>query len=176
MEFKMENITKKETMTKPDKIKAMEKESNITLVSTAVAIVSFFFLLYAQNLTKTNAIVAQKFLTAIEILYLASAVGVILFAVIKKKSWLWEYAIFGIVMALGYYLMHHGVSGIPFLIKESGNTISISPFAVKLSKIIRTDYITYALWAINVLYCVLSIALHSIRYNKIKKTKVEKTN
>ena len=115
----MENITKKETMTKNDKIKAMEKESNITLVSTAVAIVSFFFLLYAQNLTKTNAIVAQKFLTAIEILYLASAVGVILFAVIKKKSWLWEYAIFGIVMALGYYLMHHGVSGIPFLIKEA---------------------------------------------------------
>ena len=71
--------------------------------------------------------------------------------------------------------MENGVAGIPFLVKESAGTFTVSPLAVKLSKIIRTDYITYALWAINVIYCVLSIALHSVKYNKIKKLKVDKT-
>ena len=170
----MDNIKKTDMITKTDKIKAMEKESNITLVSTAIAIVSFFLLLYAQNIYATNVKVGYKFITAIEIIYLALAVVSAGVAVFSKKSWFWEYAAFGIVMAIGYYLMHHGVSGIPFLVKESGNTFSVSPIAVKLSKILRTDYITYALWAVNVLYCVLSIALHSIRYNKIKKLKVDK--
>ena len=62
----MENIQKTNMITKTDKLKAMERESNITLISTAVAIVSFFLLLYAQNLTKTNTIASQKFLTIIE--------------------------------------------------------------------------------------------------------------
>ena len=70
--------------------------------------------------------------------------------------------------------MHHGVSGIPGLIKESGSTFTVSPLAVKLSGIITTANVTYALWAINVIYCVLSIALHSVRYSKIKKIKVDK--
>ena len=171
----MENIQKTNMITKTDKLKAMERESNITLISTAVAIVSFFLLLYAQNLTKTNTIASQKFLTIIEWVYLIAAVGTGALAIIKKKAWLCEYAAFCIVMSLGYYLMENGVAGIPFLVKESAGTFTVSPLAVKLSKIIRTDYITYALWAINVIYCVLSIALHSVKYNKIKKLKVDKT-
>ena len=171
----MENIKKSDMMTKTDKLKAMEKESNITLVSTAVSIVSFFLLLYAQNLLATNTMNAFKFLTAVEIIYVGVAVVAAVGAIAKKKSWLWEYAVFGIVMAIGYYLMHHGVSGIPGLIKETENTYSPSPLAIKLGKIITTTYITYALWAINVVYCVISIALHSVKYNKIKKSKVDKT-
>ncbi len=163
-----------ENFTKTDKIKSMEKETNITLISTAVSIISFFLLLYAQSLLKTNAIAAMSFLTAIEIIYSVSAVAVAVTAIVKKQKWLWEYAIFGVVMAVGYYLMHHGVSGIPFIYKESGTTVTISPIAQKLSAIIKTNYIIYALWAVNVVYCILTIVLHSVKYNKIKKTKVDK--
>lgn len=163
-----------ENFTKTEKLKSMEKETNITLISTSVSIISFFLLLYAQNLLKTNAIRAMSFLTVIEIIYAVSAIAVAVVAIAKKKSWLWEYAIFGIIMAIGYYLMHHGVSGIPFIYKESGTTVTISPLAQKLSKIIKTNYIIYALWAVNVVYCVLTIVLHSVKYNKIKKIKVDK--
>ena len=88
-------------MTKTDKIKAMEKESNITLISTAVSIVSFFFLLYAQNLFKTNILAAFKLLTAIEIVYLATALVAAGFAIFTKRKWLWEYVIFSVIMVLG---------------------------------------------------------------------------
>ncbi len=163
-----------ENLTKTDKLKSLEKETNITLVSTAVSIISFFLLLYAQNMLKTSAIRAMSFLTAIEIIYFVLAVGVGVFAVVKKQGWLWEYAIFGLVMAIGYYLMHHGVSGIPFIYRETHGTVTISPIAQKLSKIIQTNYIIYALWAINVVYCILTIVLHSVKYNKIKKIKIAK--
>ena len=163
-----------ENITKTDKLKSMEKETNITLISTAVSIISFFILLYSQNLLKTNAVRAQSFLTAIEIIYAISAVTVTLVALMNKKNWLWEYVAFTAVMAVGFYLMHHGVSGIPFLVKDTGDTFTISPLAMKLSKIIQTNYVIYALWAINVIYCVLTIVLHSVKYNKIKKIKVDK--
>ncbi len=163
-----------ENITKTDKLKSMEKETNITLISTAVSIISFFILLYSQNLLKTNAIRAQSFLTVIEAIYAISAVVVAVVAIVKKKNWLWEYAVFGIIMAAGFYLMHHGVSGIPFLVKESEGTITISPLAQKLSAIIQTNYMIYALWAANVLYCIFTIVLHSVKYNKIKKIKVAK--
>lgn len=163
-----------ENFTKTEKLKSMEKETNITLISTSVSIISFFLLLYAQNLLKTNAIRAMSFLTVIEIIYAVSAIAVAVVAIAGKKSWLWEYAIFGIIMAIGYYLMHHGVSGIPFIYKESGTSVTISPLAQKLSTIIKTNYIIYALWAVNVVYCVLTIVLHSVKYNKIKKIKVDK--
>lgn len=163
-----------ENITKTDKLKSMEKETNITLISTAVSIISFFILLYSQNLLKTNAVRAQSFLTAIEIIYALSAVTVTLVAIMNKKNWLWEYVAFTAVMAVGFYLMHHGVAGIPFLVKETGDTFTISPLAMKLSKIIQTNYVIYALWAVNVIYCVLAIVLHSVKYNKIKKIKVDK--
>ena len=163
-----------ENITKTDKLKSMEKETNITLISTAVSIISFFILLYSQNLLKTNAVRAQSFLTAIEIIYAISAVTVTLVALMNKKNWLWEYVAFTAVMAVGFYLMHHGVSGIPFLVKDTGDTFTISHLAMKLSKIIQTNYVIYALWAINVIYCVLTIVLHSVKYNKIKKIKVDK--
>lgn len=163
-----------ENITKTDKLKSMEKETNITLFSTAVSIISFFILLYSQNLLKTNAVRAQSFLTAIEIIYALSAVVFTLTAIIKKKNWLWEYVAFTAVMAVGFYLMHHGVSGIPFLVKETADSFTISPLAAKLSKVIQTNYVIYALWAVNVIYCVLTIVLHSVKYNKIKKIKVSK--
>lgn len=90
-----------ENFTKTEKLKSMEKETNITLISTSVSIISFFLLLYAQNLLKTNAIRAMSFLTVIEIIYAVSAIAVAVVAIAKKKSWLWEYAIFGIIMAIG---------------------------------------------------------------------------
>lgn len=163
-----------ENITKTDKLKSMEKETNITLFSTAVSIISFFMLLYSQNLLKTNAVRAQSFLTAVEIIYALSAVTFTLTAIFKKKNWLWEYVAFTAVMAVGFYLMHHGVAGIPFLVKDTGDTFKVSPLAVKLSKIIQTNYVIYALWAVNVIYCVLTIVFHSVKYNKIKKIKVDK--
>lgn len=164
-----------ENLTKIEKRKSMEQESNITLISTAVAIVSFFILLYAQNIVKTNYLRAQTFLTIVDIVYAASAVGITVAAIIKKEKWLWEYAIFGAVMAIGYYfLLKPGVSGLPFLYKEAEGTLSISNFAMKISAILKTTNIIYGLWAVNVIYCVLTIALHSVKYNKIKNSKASK--
>jgi len=159
----MDNITKTE------KLKSMERESNITLVSTTVAIISFFILMYAQSIIKTNYLRAHTFLATVDIAYAVCTVGVAAYAIIKKEKWLWEYAVFGLVMSIGYYfLLFPGVSGLPFLYKETENSLVISQAVLNFSKILKTTNIIYALWAINVIYCVLAIALHSVKYNKIK--------
>lgn len=159
-------------LTKTDKKRSLEQESNITLVSTAVAILSFFVLLYAQSIVKTNFLKANTFLTIVTAAYALCTVGVAAFAIIKKSKWLWEYVIFGAVMTIGYYfLLNPGVTGLPFLYTETDSSLKISEFALKISSILKTSHIIYGLWAVNVLYCVLAIALHSVKYNKIKRTK-----
>ncbi len=72
-------------------------------------------------------------------------------------------------MAVFYYLLPRGTSGIPGLVSEKDGMIVISSFAEKLSKIISSQNIIYALWGINVIYCIFTIIFHSARYTKIKK-------
>ncbi len=162
-------------LTKTDKRKTLEQESNITLVSTAVAILSFFVLLYAQSIVRTNFLKAGTFLTVVTFAYALCTVGIGVFAAVKKVKWLWEYVIFGFVMTVGYYfLLNPGVTGLPFLYTETHSSLKISGFALKLSSILQTSHIIYGLWAVNVLYCILAIALHSVKYNRIKNNKVSK--
>ena len=162
-------------LTKTDKRKTLERESNITLVSTAVAILSFFVLLYAQSIVRTNFLKSGTFLTIVTFAYALCTVGIAVFASVKKVKWLWEYVIFGFVMTVGYYfLLNPGITGLPFLYSETESSLKVSQFALKLSSILQTSHIIYGLWAVNVLYCVLAIALHSVKYNKIKNNKMGK--
>lgn len=151
------------------KARALERESNITLVSTSVAIVSFFLMLYIHNAVTTNFVAATGMLTVIEILFLVASVACAAVAIWKKKAFLWEYVAFCLIMAIGYYFLQHGVSGIPGMVSEGDGTFTVRPIAVKLSTIITTKNVIYGLWAVNVLYCVLTIVLHSVKYTKIKK-------
>ena len=150
---------------------ALEKESNITLVSTSVAIVSFFLMLYVHNTVTTSFMTAGRVLGVIQILLLLAAVGCAVFAVWKKKTFLWEYVAFCAVMALGYYfLANPGITAFPFLCKEvDGLLYAASPFAQKLGEAFTTQRVIYVLWALNVIYGVLAIVLHSVKYSKIKK-------
>ncbi len=162
-------------LTKTDKKKHLEQEANITLTSTSVAIVSFFILLYAQSIVKTHYLKSGTFLTIVALVYAAATIAVGAYAMMKKEKWLWEYAIFGLVMTVGYYfLLNPGVTGLPFLYSETESGLKISSAALAISNLLKTSHIIYGLWAANVLYCILSIALHSVKYNKIKNTKATK--
>ena len=164
-----------EKLTKSEKIKSLEQQSNITLISTSVAIISFFILLYAQNLVKTNYLKSHTFLLITDITFAVLTLGIAAIAYFKKKSWLWEYVIFGGVVTIGYYfLLNPGISGLPFLYSETGNTLKVSPFVLKIAQIFNTNYVIYGLWAVNVIYCILAIFLHTVKYNKIKNSRVQK--
>ena len=174
MELKMKKNKKNMSATeykehKHNKAAALERESNLTLVSTSVAIVSFFLMLYIHNAVTTNFVAASRMLTILELIFVAAGVACAAFAICKKKTFLWEYAAVCLVLAAGYYLLQNGVAGIPGMVKETADSFTVSPMAQKLSKIITTKNMVYALWAFNVLYCVLTIVLHSAKYTKIKK-------
>jgi len=154
---------------KQNKVMALERESNITLVSTTVAILSFFLMLYVHNAVTTNFVQATGFLSIIQMLLLVAFLGLAVVAIWKKHTFLWEYAIVAIVLCLGYYLLENGVSGIPGLVKEAEGSFTVSKTAVLLSKIVNTQTVIYALWAFNVVYCVATIIFHSARYTRIKK-------
>ena len=111
--FKPESKEKKYT-----KAQALERESNITLISTTVAIVSFFLLIYVHNAIKTNYLAATEFLGVIEVLLLVAAAGCAVFAIWKKKNFLWEYVVFALVLALSYYLLENGTAGIPGMVLQ----------------------------------------------------------
>ena len=154
---------------KQNKQMALEKESNLTLVSTTVAILSFFLMLYTHNAVTTNFVRATGFLSIIQFVLLGVSAVMAIFALLKKKTFLWEYVVVGLVLCLGYYFLENGVSGIPGLVKEGNGTFTVSQSAEFLSKIINTKTVIYALWAFNVVYCVFTIVFHSVRYSKIKK-------
>lgn len=165
---KNQKIAGKQTNRTFNKTKALEQESNITLISTSVAILSFFVLLYVHSAITTNFIAAQTTLNFIEVFLLVGAIVTAGIAIWKKKYFLFEYTAFCLVMAIGYYFLENGASGIPFLFTEKNGTFTVSPIAMKLSAILRTNYIIYGLWAVNVLYCILTIVLHTVKYTKIK--------
>ncbi len=170
----MNKLNEEMKITKSEKIKFMERESNITLISTAVAITSFFVLFYAQSML-TNFLRAQSFLAIVAIVYAIASVGVGVMAVVKKQKWLWEYVVFGLVMAVGYYFMRNpGVSGLTFIYPENEIGMQSGPMINQVAKLLSATNIKYGLWAANLLYCVLTIALHSVKYNKIKNTKISK--
>ena len=134
-------------ITKTEKKRNLEQESNITLTSTSVAIISFFVLLYAQSIVKTNYLKSGTFLTIVTLAYAVATVAVAAYAITKKEKWLWEYAIFGAVMTVGYYfLLNPGVTGLPFLYSETESSLKISATALKLSALLKTSHIIYALW------------------------------
>ena len=162
-------MKKKNIEQKLNKAKALETESNLTLVSASVAIVSFFLMLYIHNAVTTNFVGAQGFLSIIQFVLLALAVGTGFVAVWKKYTFLWEYVGVALVLCIGYYFLKNGASGIPGLVSDANGTFTVSETAVFLSKIINTKTVIYALWAFNVLYCVLTIVYHSAKYTKIKK-------
>lgn len=151
-----------------NKTKALEQESNITLISTSVAILSFFVLLYVHNAITTNFLSAQSFINVLEIALLAIGVVTAGFAIWQKKYFLFEYTAFCLVMAIGYYFLENGASGIPFLFSEKDGVFTVSALGMTLAKILRTTYIIYGLWAVNVIYCIATIVLHTVKYTKIK--------
>ncbi len=170
----MKKISEEVKITKSDKIKFMERESNITLVSTTVAICSFFLLFYAQSML-TNFLRAQSFLSIVSLAYAIAAIAVGVIAVVKNQKWLWEYVVFGLVMAIGYYFMRNpGVSGLTLIYPADEIGMQHGPGINQVAKLLAATNIKYALWAANLLYCVLAIALHSVKYNKIKNTKTIK--
>ncbi len=156
-----------------NKAKALERESNITLISVMVIIVSFFLLLYIHSAFKTNYTTALGIINVITVLFVIAAVLCIVFALWKKKNFLWEYAVFALVIAVLYYLLPRGASAIPGLIQEKDGMVIISDFASKIAKILTSQYIIYALWGVNVLYCIFTIVFHSARYTKIKKGNIK---
>ena len=135
---------------------------------------SFFVLLYVQNLLTVDFVRAQSVLLCIEILYAAVGVVALVLGIKCKQKYFFEYTAFFLIMAVGYYLLKNGAYGIPGLIKESGNVITVSPFAEKVSKILQSKYIILALWGVNVLYGILTITLHTVKYSKIKNGKSKK--
>lgn len=151
------------------KARALERESNITLISITVIILSFFLLLYVHSAFKTNYNTALEIINVVSVLFIVGAVVCAFFAIVKKKTFLWEYAVFAFVIAIAYYLLPRGASGIPGLIKEGDGMLVISDFASKIGSILSSQNIIYALWGINVLYCIFTIVFHSARYTKIKK-------
>lgn len=163
--------SKKHTKNKiSEKAMILERESNITLISASLAILSFFVLLYIQTTVTTNAAEAQFPLAITGVSYLVVAMITAMLSAFKKKAYFLEYTAFCAVMAVGYYLLKNGASGIPFVYQESAKSITISPLGMKLASILKTNYIIYALWGINVLYCILTVTLHTVKYNKIKKS------
>ena len=78
-------------------------------------------------------------------------------------------------MTIGYYfLLNPGLTGLPFLYSETDSGLKVSGAALKLADLLKTTHIIYGLWAANVLYCILAIALHSVKYNTIKNIKTVK--
>ena len=151
------------------KAAALERESNITLISITVIIFSFFLLLYVHSAFKTNYSTALDIINVVTIILFIGAVVCAVLAVWKKRSFLWEYVVFAILMAVAYYFLPRGASGIPGLMQETEGMIVVTDLGQKLSGIITSQNIIYALWGINVLYCIFTIVFHSARYTKIKK-------
>ncbi len=162
-------MKKKNIEQKLNRAKALETESNLTLVSATVAIVSFFLMLYIHNAVTTNFVNTQGFLSIIQFILLGLAVATGVVAVWKKYTFLWEYVGVALVLCTGYYLLENGAGGIPGMVSDANGTFTVSQTAMFLSKIINTKTVIYALWAFNVLYCVLTIVFHSAKYTKIKK-------
>ena len=152
------------------KRRALERESNITLVSTIVIICSFFILLYIQNLLSVNFTRAQSILTVIEVLFAGIGIATAVVAIVRKQKYLFEYTVFFLVTALGYYLLKNGASGIPGLVSEKAGVITISPMAETVGKILQSKYIILSLWGVNVIYAIFTITLHTVNYSKIKKS------
>jgi len=129
-------------------------------------------MLYVNNAVTINYPVAQSMASIIKYILLISAVATAVVAIWKKKYFLFEYTVFTFILAIGYYLIEYpGISGIPFVYKETADSIIITDFGMKIAKYFQTKYIVYGLWAVNVIYCVFSIVFHSIKYTRIKKTK-----
>lgn len=162
-------MTREEKGNAQTKARALERESNITLISITVIILSFFLLLYIHSAFKTNYTTALGIINVVSILFLIGAVVCAAIAIWKKKTVLWEYVVFAFIMAVAYYLLPRGASGIPGLMKEADGMLIISDFGQKVAKIITSQNIIYALWGTNVLYCIFTIVFHSARYTKIKK-------
>ncbi|MBE7050438.1 MAG: hypothetical protein E7394_06650 [Ruminococcaceae bacterium] len=156
-----------------NKAKALERESNITLISVMVIIVSFFLLLYVHNAFKVNYVASLGIINVISVLFVIAAVVCVVFAIWKKKTFLVEYAVFALILALLYYLLPRGASGIPGLYEEKDGMLVVSDFAMKMAKILTNQNITYSLWGVNVLYCIYTIIFHSVRYTKIKKGNIK---
>ena len=176
MEFNMKRNKKKlQPMTREvkekvnNKAKALERESNITLISVMVIIVSFFLLVYVNSAFKTNYVAALGVINVVSVLFVIAAVVCVVFAVWKKKMFLLEYAVFALILAVLYYLLPRGASGIPGLYEEKDGMFTVSDFAMKVANILSSQNITYSLWGVNVLYCIYTIVFHSVRYTKIKK-------
>lgn len=153
------------------KARALERESNITLVSTTLSIFSFILMLYIQNMVATNFLTAKSFLNIVICLLGAGLVVTLVLAIWKKKYFLFEYSAFCLVFMIGYYLLPRGASAFSFMFPSQEGAFIVTPLRAKLSQILTTTNITYALWALNVLYCILTISIHTIRYSKIKSSK-----
>ena len=153
-----------------EKTRALERESNITLISTSVVIFSFILLLFVQNQVSVNVVAAQSFLLFVEIAYALLALATCVIALVKKKFFLFEYTAFFLIMALGYYIIKNGALGIIDPFYEFGDPIPAtrSSFEMFLINILQTKYVIVALWGINVLYAILTITLHTVKYTKIK--------
>ena len=153
------------------KARALERESNITLVSTSLSIISFILMLYIQNMVTTNFLTAKSFLNIIIFILAVGFVATILVAIWKKKFFLFEYSAFCLVFMIGYYLLPRGASAFSFLFPSQEGAFIVTPLRAKLSQILTTTNITYALWTLNVLYCILTISLHTLKYSRIKSGK-----
>ncbi|MBQ4630351.1 MAG: hypothetical protein IJB70_05150 [Clostridia bacterium] len=152
--------------------KMLEKESNITLVSVSVAIVSFLIMLYVQNAVTVRYLdVGQPLLAVLRIVLLVASVGTAAVAIWKKKFYLFEYTVFTLILALGYHILKEGPVGIPFLYRDAGDIQVPNALGKVLQPYLQNNYVLYGLWGVNVLYCVYAIVVHSIRYTKIKNTK-----
>ncbi len=63
-----------------NKAKALERESNITLISVMVIIVSFFLLLYIHSAFKTNYTMALGIINVVDVLFVLAAIVCIVYA------------------------------------------------------------------------------------------------
>lgn len=150
--------------------KMLDKESNITLVSVTVAIVSFIAMLYVQNAVKVNFTVAQTLLSVLRVILALAAVGTAVVAVWKKKYFLFEYTVFTLILAIGYHVLKEGPIGLPFLYKKAGDLYVANSVGKIFEPYLQGTYVMYGLWGANVLYSVYAIVFHSVRYTKIKNT------
>ena len=153
-----------------EKTLALERESNITLISTAVMMCSIFLLFYVQNLMKTDYLSFMSFTPVVEWVYLIGALASGVVAVWKKKRFLFEYTAFFLIMAIGYYLLKNGAMGVthPFSDPLADGNFTFSSFDANMIKIINGRNVTIGLWGAKLLYVILSMTLHTVKYSKIK--------
>ncbi|MBQ4528138.1 MAG: hypothetical protein II998_08700 [Clostridia bacterium] len=170
-------LTHEQKEAKATRAKLLERESNITLVSVSVAIVSFLMMLYVQNAVTVDYLdVGQPLLAVLRIVLLVASVGTAAVAIWKKKFYLFEYTVFTFILALGYHILKEGPVGIPFLYNDAGDNLAPNALGRVLEPYLKNNYVLYGLWGVNVLYCVYAIVVHSIRYTRIKKIKASDVN